>query len=123
MTVDTERLAALHAEGRSAREIAEALECAPRTVSRWRSRTGHNIRSAAVTYPPSTHERARRLIEDGCSLEEVARTVGTTGKTIARWFPDARRMTPTERGEWARFCKLNRHVLSLPTVQPNRSQA
>lgn len=56
-------------------------------------------------------EQARRLIEDGCSLAETARTVGVDAKTVGRWFPDAPRMTTAEVAEWARFCKANQRVL------------
>ena len=58
-----------------------------------------------------TRERARLLIEDGCTLAETARSVGVDAKTIGRWFPTAPRMTPAEVAEWARFCKANQHVL------------
>lgn len=111
MTVDQQRLAALHADGKSAREIAEILGCTPRTVVRWRSITGHTVRPAPVRVSPSVKERALQLLADGCSLAEVGRTVGVDQSTVGRWFPDAPRMSSAEVVEWARFCKANKHVI------------
>lgn len=110
--IDYDRLAQLHREGRSAREIATILGCTERSVSRWRTVTGHNVRPASTPYPPSVRERAARLIEDGCSLEETGRTLGIWPATIARWFPDAPRMTHAERAEWAAYCKKHGKVLA-----------
>jgi transposase-like protein len=112
MAVDLERMAALHAQGLSARDIASILGCTCRAVQRWRTRTGHNVRPAPGRHPASVRQQAGMLLEDGCSLAEAARTLGVDAKTVARWFPDAHRMTQTERGEWAAYCKKNGKVLA-----------
>jgi transposase-like protein len=56
--------------------------------------------------PAADREAARRLIFDqGTTIAEAARTIGATPGTVARWFPDAPKMTRHERSAWANYCK------------------
>ena len=78
-------------------EAARRLGCDPRQVSRYRERAG---RALPPAQPHSVEDRelAARLIEDGCPIAEVARTVNAHHKTIRHWFPDAPAWTPQESG-------------------------
>lgn len=84
--------------GHSAEQIAERLGVTPRTVTRWRRATGRLHRPATVKRPESTREQARRLVDDGCSFAEAARTVGVDPVTIRKWFPDAPAWSKREAG-------------------------
>lgn len=89
---DDELMTRLQHEGRSAREIAAAVGCSERTVTRWRSRTDNRVTLPPPSHPESDRELARRLLfEDECSIAEAARTIGAAPSTVARWFPDAPR--------------------------------
>ncbi|MGB3708940.1 helix-turn-helix domain-containing protein [Gordonia sp. (in: high G+C Gram-positive bacteria)] len=83
------QVARMTAAGMSAAQIAEQLEVSPRTVARWRTRIGINVRPAAKALTGEQHATARRLIEDGCSLAEVARTIGCSSSVLGRWYPEA----------------------------------
>lgn len=111
-TTDFDRIAELHAAGKSAPEIALAVGCTSRTVQRWRQRTGNTLAPRRDPYPDSVRQQAARLIADGCNIQETARTVGVDPNTIKRWMPDAPRMTRIERSQWAAYCKHHRDVLS-----------
>lgn len=84
-------------EGVSLAESARRLGCDHRQVSRYRERAGR-AQSPARPHPVEHRELAARLIEDGCPIAEVARTVNAHHKTIRHWFPDAPAWTPQESG-------------------------
>lgn len=91
--------ATLDDAGHTTRHIAAELGVTTRTVQRWRETTGRKRRlDPRPTRPASEHEQARRLLEDGCSITEVARTVGVTWVTIRKWFPDAPAWSKREAG-------------------------
>lgn len=103
-------------EGRTGREIASALGVTPRTVVRWRGKAG----TARRRYPPrpeSDHTAAARLIEDGCHIEEVARTLNVARATIVRWFPDAPRMPRDEICALAVAVNRDRRRAGLPRLK------
>lgn len=82
-----ERVVELTREGHTAPTIADILGCSVRTVQRIRTERGV---SQALQFSPMTPDelaQAQRLLEDGCSYGEVARTLGRTHNTIARHFP------------------------------------
>lgn len=95
--VDVELFLQLDAGGLSAAVIADRMKTTPRTVQRLRARTGRARPSAAVM-PQSAREVAAKVIEDGGSVAEAARTVGASSTTVYRWFPDAPRFTPAMAG-------------------------
>lgn len=84
-------------DGLSLTEASKRLGCDPRQVSRYRRRAGR-AQPAVQPHPAEHRELAARLIEDGCPISEVARTVNATHKTIRHWFPDAPAWTPQEAG-------------------------
>lgn len=89
--------------GWSAAEIAQALGVTPRTVVRWRTLTGRRHGSTIEPLPAVLRDRARALIEDGCSRSEVARTLGVTRTTVTRWFPEYPGWSQSEGGKFARM--------------------
>jgi transposase len=107
--VDEAEFLTLERSGMTAREIAERLGVATRTVVRWRNRLHLSHVATAATFTDEQRELARRLIEDGCSFQEVARTVGVSHWTIRRWFPDTPAWTRQQIGEHAALMRrMNR---------------
>lgn len=72
--------------GVSAPRIAEQLGVTPRTVTRWRLRAGIS-EGEARHIAQEVWEEARRILDDGASYGEVARTLGVSRATVARHFP------------------------------------
>lgn len=97
--------------GMSAQQIAERFGVSSRTVVRWRNRMhlGHIPRHEP--HPPEDREVARRLLDDGCSISETAKTVGVSRPTIRRWFPDATPWTKQQASQHAAFTRrMNRTI-------------
>lgn len=101
-------------DGASARVLAAEFGVSTRTVLRWRARleVQHGLPRDLLpngerARPVADHERARMLLDDGCSLAETARTVGVSTKTLRNWFPDVRAWSKREAAEYAR---LMRHL-------------
>ena len=46
------------------------------------------------------HQTAARLLADGCSYRETARTLGVSHSTVMHYLP-GRGWTPTQVGSWA----------------------
>ena len=96
--------------GESAEEIAVRLGISSRTVTRHRSRLG----IARAVPPRLTDEqlqRAQSLIEDGCSIAEVARTVGCSHFAISRRFPDAA-WSRAQCAEWMALMRATRRMVA-----------
>lgn len=87
---DWELIAKLTLEGKTASQIAELVGCNMRTISRARKATGtaHTIPEFAG-YPINAErlEQIRLMVEDGAPVAEIERTLGTSHKTITRYFP------------------------------------
>jgi len=96
-----ERVKALTAEGKSAREIAALVHTTHRTVVRYRERL-------KISQPHQGHHRmteddlarALEMFDDGCSATEIARTLGFAPSTIIKHFP-GRQWTHRQCGEWS----------------------
>lgn len=96
-----ERVREMTRAGRTALEIAVALHVSPRTVIRDRRAAG----VSGSTPPPVSAadlDTARRLLDEGASYCEVARTIGTTSSTVARHLP-GRGWSPEQVGQWANY--------------------
>lgn len=88
--------------GVGAREIAARIGCTTRTVSRYR----HTLGISQPPPPPLTDDEIaaiHRLADDGCSVTEIARTIGRGSNAVRRIRPDAV-WTPTQIGQYARTC-------------------
>ncbi|QPX62193.1 helix-turn-helix DNA binding domain protein [Mycobacterium phage Indlovu] len=81
------RLAALPSRLTNA-QIARQVRCSETIVSRVRREAG----LAKVTPPLTAQQLARAecLLADGCSRNEVARTLGVSSHQLRRAFPEAR---------------------------------
>lgn len=87
--------------GHSAREIAAQLGITTRTVIRHRRATGC-AEPVPVPLTPRQEADARRLLDDGASLTEAARTVGCSQRALYRRWPDAA-WSGDQVQEFARF--------------------
>lgn len=95
--VRSERLArvkVLTAEGWAASDIAAELKVSRRTVVRYRRATGC-ARPAPRRLTTDEITVASELLDDGCSYEEVARTLGVSSSSIVARFP-GRSWTPSQ---------------------------
>lgn len=81
------RFDALEREGLSARAIAEICGVSSRTVVRWRHATGKTHCPPASPLPQYKLAAAIRLLEDGASISEAARSIGCSNKTLSRRWP------------------------------------
>lgn len=113
MTADWEQIAKLHAAGKSAKAIAEELQCTTRTVVRWRARNGLSNPSSPLAGSRISTERlaaVRRMVEDGASVNEIRKTLHVWPLTVRRYFPDAS-WTKAQTGEFvSAIRRFNRQV-------------
>lgn len=107
--IDYDAVVALTREGCSARQIAEQLGCTSRSVVRIRQLNGIVVRPHAAKFSDDEKRRAAAMLDDGCSIYEVARTLGRDKSTIRAHFP-GRGWTPSQIGEWA---AVRRHEMAL----------
>lgn len=96
-----ERVTDLTCAGMTAGEIAEKLGVTRRTVTRLRIRGGVSERPSSRLDADELNT-ARRLLDEGCSYTEVARTLGRSHSTISRHFP-ARGASPEQAAELRRL--------------------
>lgn len=104
-----ETIIALSKQGVSIGDICRAVKLSRRPVMRVRAKAG-----LAQKYSQAGEDeklQAKQLLADGCSYEEVARTIGRASSTVAKWHPgyqftwsqrgaasaNARRMNRVER--------------------------
>lgn len=114
MTADARvRFDQLDTSGATTRTIAAELGVSVRTIGRWRSEAGR-LRAPAggKPRPQSDRDLAARLIEDGCSLSEAARTIGCSQHTVTRWFPEAPRYTREQSGYASVLARQARNILA-----------
>ena len=115
---DREEIGRLTKTGWSAAKIADQLGCTERTVIRVRVSLGITqplSPNASLRISPERLERARLLIEDGASHNEVRRTLGVNAETLLRHFPG----TQWSRAEVASF---TRSVRMFSKQEPNRQR-
>ena len=78
----------------SAPRIAAELKCSERQVTRIRARleiTQPVPDTVGKPVSPERLEQARKLVEDGASAGEVARTMRMGRLTVNKYFPEARK--------------------------------
>lgn len=100
-----ERVAQLTRAGSSTLAIAVRLGVSERTVTRLRRRAGVSECGAAVPHPPEVWELVERLLADGASRAEAARTAGISYSVVRARFPDAA-WTREQVWDYARQVKL-----------------
>ena len=81
-----ERVLQMTKLGFSAAQISAVLGVTTRTVQRDRDKMGC-AQPVPPRITPEEIERARALLDDGCSRKEVARTLGRSADAIAHYFP------------------------------------
>ena len=111
-----EQVTAMTRQGMTADQIGAALGIAPRNVVRHRVAAGI-AQPASVRVTDAQWQTAERMLQDGCSLAEIARTIGADSKTIATHFP-GRGWTKQQVGEWRAFMrKANRQLAAIEPKQ------
>lgn len=100
--------------------IAEKLNVSIATV--------HRVRTAAGA--PMVHHRrgteddklkAKALLEDGASYQEVARTIGFSGSTISRWFPGYT-WSDKQKGEASAMARKMNQIERLSTRETKTTE-
>ena len=111
-----EQVTAMTRQGMTAKQIGEALGIASRNVVRYRVAAGIT-QPASVRVTDAQWQAAARMLQDGCSLAEIARTIGANPSTVAAHYP-GRGWTKQEVGEWRAFMrKANRQLKAIDTKQ------
>lgn len=88
LKIDDEAVARLVADGETDRQIAERFGVHPRTVWRARKRLGLTAPPVIIdTLLADRLEHARRLLEDGLPIAEVARIARVTPPTMKAHLP------------------------------------
>lgn len=87
--------------GMSASQLSERFGVTARTVQRWRKRLGIKHRQYVEKHQDSDRNMAEYLLDEGCSFQETARTLGVSDMTIYRWFPDRKPWSKQECAEYA----------------------
>jgi DNA-binding CsgD family transcriptional regulator len=103
-----ERIAQLTREGRPASEIAAIVGMTKRSVTRVRHELGIAQGGAAEALTEAERQIVETMLDDGCSYNEIARTIGRGTSTIARHWP-GRGWPP---GEGGRVAMLTRHAFA-----------
>lgn len=93
-----ERVIELSRDNVRPKEIADILKISERTVHRYRRRAGFPTQPSEP-WTAEDQRRADMLFDDGCSLNEVARTLGRTDTVIKRHCP-GRKWTREQEKEW-----------------------
>jgi IS30 family transposase len=114
MAYRRERVAQWTRAGVSIAEIAARLNITERSVQRYRRRAGVSL-PAGERLTADELARAEQLLDDGCSGNEVARTIGRSDTTIRRHFP-GRGWTPEQTYE--HIAGVQRFRWSLAKKQP-----
>lgn len=76
---------ALVREGLPSRVIAHRLHVSKRTISRVRQAAGLGVERRTASEDDKL--RAKKMLEEGASYAEVARTIGFGPQHVKRWFP------------------------------------
>lgn len=85
--------------------IAAAVHRSPRTIQRYQIRLGlRTLQDPPPPLPDGWEDHALRLLDDGASLAETARTIGVDFRTVRRRFPD-RGWTHQQAGQLAQIIR------------------
>lgn len=85
--IDRDEFKDLVGRGYTNRQVAEALQCSVRYVCALKAQLGVSGERSPGPYPQEVRDIAGRMLEDGASYNEVARTVGVGSRTVSKWFP------------------------------------
>ena len=111
-----EQVVTMTRRGMTADQIAETLSITARTVLRHRVAAGI-AQPAPARVTDAQWQTAERMLDDGCSLAEIARTIGANPTTVAAHYP-GRGWTKQQVGEWRAFMrKANRQLKATELKQ------
>lgn len=85
--IDTALALQMHAQGKSDGDIARHFGVTQSGATRWRQRRGLPPNTSAHALPQLSDERrrrARKLLREGLTLEQVARAVGCSRRTVVK---------------------------------------
>lgn len=103
-----EQVIALTQQNYSAAQIAAIMGLTPRSVTRLRARAGiAQPRPALLTEQELA--RAKALLEDGCSYDEAARTIGRSSTALVAHFPGY----SWDRTTIAKFARYAKTLIAL----------
>lgn len=101
-----ERIVELSRQGLTCETIADKYNVSVTTVYRARALAGIGVKMNFASEDEKL--QAKMLLVDGCSYEEVARTLHRASSTIAYWHPGYQ-FTPAQKGQASAMArKLNR---------------
>lgn len=84
--IDREEFARLYSEGWTLAALAKRYDVRHASATRVRDQLGLPLKRTHEL-PPERVEELRRLVEDGWSFTEIARTERVSRNTLARYFP------------------------------------
>lgn len=102
---DDQRIAQLTREGWSAKEIAKELGFGERAIHRSRQRTGVDKPGPRFLTPDEV-ATVERLLADGASCSEAARTIGRSVSTLSKRYP-RHVWTPEECGKFGALVRYS----------------
>jgi transposase-like protein len=109
-----QRIEELCRQGLTADTIADMLQINPMTVYRAKRRAG--MCTPRRDASEDVKLRAKQLLHDGCSYQEVARTIGFDASSVVRWFPGFQ-FTPRQAGHAAVLARQARRLERLTLVE------
>lgn len=122
--IDVEELARLRTAGQTLGQLAEHFHVTSRTISR--TLTKHGLAApnphAGKRVTEEWKAKADRLLDEGLSLIETARTTGVSYCTVSRHFP-GRGWDSTTSGKYAHAVRKANRELSRIGVAPLRPSA
>lgn len=98
-----QRVANLTLDGRTVADIAATLGVTPRTVERDRTALGL-VKPKPPRLDDAEIATAATLLDEGCSYEEVGRTLGRSARHLQRRLP-GHSWTKEQVGQWAMFMR------------------
>ncbi|WP_039994527.1 HTH domain-containing protein [Gordonia otitidis] len=98
-----ERVAAMRRGGMTVNTMASALHVTDRTI--WRDLHALGMVKRVRRLTDADKQFAVRLLAEGASIQDVARTIGCSWDDIRRHFPDARIWTPAETAQYRSLCR------------------
>lgn len=84
---DIARIVRLYQLGVPVKEIAALVKCSERTVTRWVRDAGIPYRANINPLSPDDLVEAEKMLDDGASYQETARTLGCGVAVLTRRFP------------------------------------
>ncbi|AHN84097.1 DNA binding protein [Mycobacterium phage Hawkeye] len=95
--------------GLNSKEIASLTGISQRTVHRYRVKAGIGQDNTLAHLTPEQIAFGERLLDDGCSYQEVARTLGVRDVSVANRWP-GRGWNALQAAEYRRLVEVFTHI-------------